>query len=180
MFIDPVTHKMAASLDACNSCRIWVGSEIMHWTFSPLRDMSFASDVATHIPETTAQLKQAVEAKDPRLGTLAMYASSETVQRYFCGRCSACVFYAVDSRPDMVDIAVGLVDSPDGARAESVFSWALGGTFSWEQDMTGTWREGLLYAAKQESEQFRIDRDYPKNWRRVLNEQKQAAQAVKT
>ncbi|KAL2131232.1 hypothetical protein VTI74DRAFT_5383 [Chaetomium olivicolor] len=170
-FADPVTHKLYASLDCCDSCRIWSGSEVVHWTFPLLRHMSFAGENAEHLPEDTSKLREALEANDSRLGTLAMYASSPRVQRYFCGSCSACVFYAVDTRPDMVDLAVGMLDSPEGARAESALSWAFGGLISWKPDMIGTWREGLLQAVERESEQWRIERGYPKNWMRVAVEQ---------
>ena len=176
-FVDPVTHKMLASLDACESCRRCAASELCNWTFSLLRHISFADgDEAGGFPQSTAELKAAVEGtegrvRDPRFGTLAFYASSPDVQRYFCGRCSAHVFYAVDSRPDLVDIAVGLLSSPDGARAESVLSWSFGGVTSWMQDMVGTWREPLLRAALKDVEEWRIERGYPKNWHRVAREQ---------
>jgi hypothetical protein len=163
-FVDPVTHKLLAGMDCCDSCRIWVGSEMMNWTFTLLKHISFAGQPAF---SNTAELKAAADAAptDPKLGTLKYYASSTDVQRYFCGRCSASVFYAVDDRPEIVDIAMGLLASPDGARAESVTSWAWGGRFSHEQDMVGTWREGMLHAVKKDSEQWRIARGYPKSWR---------------
>ncbi|KAL2131368.1 hypothetical protein VTI74DRAFT_5179 [Chaetomium olivicolor] len=181
-FVDPATHKLLGSLDCCDSCRIWAGSEVYNWTFSLLKHISFAGADRTGFPGNTSELRAAVEGKhgkprDARLGTLAIYASSSDVQRYHCGRCSASVFYAVDERPDMVDIAVGLLYAADGARAESVLSWAFGGPFSWKQDMAGTWREGFLKAVERDSEKWRIERGYPKNWRRVTSEQaEQAAQ----
>ncbi|KAK3308308.1 uncharacterized protein B0T15DRAFT_104978 [Chaetomium strumarium] len=168
-FVDPVTHKFLAGLDCCDSCRIWAGSEMMSWTFTLLKHISSAAAAAAEaggFPSNTTELRAAVDARDPRLGTLKYYASSPDVQRYFCGRCSAAVFYAVDDRPDIVDIAMGLLASPDGARAESVTSWGWGGQFSWEKDMVGTWRERMLHAVRKESEQFRIDRGYPKCWLR--------------
>jgi hypothetical protein len=175
-FVDPVTHKALGSLDGCNSCRIWNGAEVFTWTFALLKHISFPGGDGG-FPENAAELRTAVEAKDggkdrdSRLGTLAIYASSPDVQRYFCGRCSASVFYAADDRPELVDVAVGLLDSHDGARAESVISWALGGQFGWRQDMVGTWREELLVAAEKESELWRIERGYPKSWSRVAKEQ---------
>ncbi|KAJ4302038.1 hypothetical protein N0V88_002172 [Collariella sp. IMI 366227] len=184
-FVDPATHKLLASQDCCASCRIWSGSEVYNWTFSLLRHISIAGADASEFPSSTAELRAAVEGKDgkprdPRFGTLTFYASSPDVQRYHCGRCSASVFYAVDSRPSMVDIAVGVLNSPDGARAESVLSWAFGEAFSWKQDMEGTWREGILHAVERDLEQWRIERGYPKNWHRVAREKaarEKAAQA---
>jgi hypothetical protein len=175
-FVDPVTHKLLGNLDACDSCRIWGGSEVIGWTFTLLRHISFGGARGDGLPVDTAQLRAAVEPadggpRDPRYGTLAVYASSPDVQRYFCGRCSASFFYAVDDRGDMVDISLGVVDSPDGARAESVVSWSFGGEMGWRQDMLGTWREGMLLAVEKEVEQWRIERGYPKGWRRVAKEQ---------
>jgi hypothetical protein len=175
-FVDPVTHKAWGSLDACNSCRIAAGSEVTNWTYALLKHISFAGPDPQGFPENTAQLKAAVgakegEARDPRFGTITFYASSPDVQRYFCGRCSATLFYAVDDRPDMVDVAVGLLDSPDGARAESAISWSFGGEMGWRQDMIGTWREKMLYAVEKEAEEWRIERGYPKSWLRVAKEQ---------
>lgn len=175
-YVDPVTHKALGSLDACDSCRIAAGSEVYNWTFAALKHISFAGDDQGGFPTDTLQLRAATEKKDgegrdPRLGTIAFYASSPDVQRYFCGRCSATLFYAVDIRPEIVDVAVGLLDSPDGARAESVISWSLGGGMSWAQDMIGTWREGILHAVEKEVEEWRIERGYPKHWRRVAREE---------
>ncbi|KAH6641339.1 hypothetical protein F5144DRAFT_563253 [Chaetomium tenue] len=175
-FVDPTTHKGLGSLDACDSCRTAAGSEVYNWTFAKLKHISFAGANQEGFPADTLQLKAAAEAKkgegrDPRLGTITFYASSPDVQRYFCGRCSATLFYAVDERPDIVDVAIGLLHSPDGARAESVISWSFGGDMTWRQDMIGTWREGLLHAVEKEVEEWRIERGYPKHWRRVAREE---------
>jgi hypothetical protein len=174
-FVDPVTHKLLGGMDGCDSCRIWSGSEVFNWTFTLLKHLSFARAEMGAFPRDPTQLRAAVEAKDgsardSRLGTLAVYASSPDVQRYFCGRCSASVFYAVDDRPDLVDVAVGLLDSPDGARADSVISWSFGGPMVWRQDMAKTWRGRMLHAVEKEVEEWRIERGYPKGWHRVAGE----------
>ncbi|AEO63150.1 uncharacterized protein THITE_2141300 [Thermothielavioides terrestris NRRL 8126] len=170
VWIDPVTHKALVVMDCCDSCRIWNGAEVLNWTFALVEHISFAGPGADGFSKTTPELKQAFEANDGRLGTLAMYASSPEVQRYFCSKCSACVFFAINSRPEMVDIGLGLLDSPDGARAERVTSWALGGRLTWQKDFEGTWREGLLHAISRDSELWRIERGYPKNWVRAARE----------
>ncbi|KAL2175184.1 uncharacterized protein P884DRAFT_279569 [Thermothelomyces heterothallicus CBS 202.75] len=181
-FVDPVTHKFLGSLDGCDSCRIASGSEVYNWTFALLKHISFAgasSSSPAGFPEDTAQLWAVVSerdgggSRDPRFGTIAAYASSPDVQRYFCRRCSATLFYATDDRPEMVDVAVGLLDSPDGARAESAISWSFVQKMAWRQDMMGTWREGMLRAVEKEMEEWRIERKYPKSWRRVAQEQQE-------
>jgi len=182
-YIDPVTHKLLATMDACESCRISCGSEVYNWTFALLRHIAFAgAERDSSLPEDTTKLREAVEAKDgkprdPRFGKIQLFASSPDVQRYFCSGCSANLFFAVDDRPDIVDIAVGLLDSPDGARAESVLSWNFGAVMSWMEDMRGNWRQGLRDSALKEAEDFRLQRGYPKSWLRVAREAAAAAEA---
>ncbi|ORY64843.1 uncharacterized protein BCR38DRAFT_431107 [Pseudomassariella vexata] len=178
--VDPVTHKLIADFDACDSCRISSGVEIFHWMLALLRYVGFpagSDGLLEGFPATTGELRDAVAGgeeagkRDPRLGTLAYYASSIDVQRYFCSRCSACVFYVVDDRPELVDVAVGLLDSPDGARAEGVLAWNFGGRVNWRQDMFGGWREHLVKSVEIEAEKWRVERGYPKIWKQVEREE---------
>ena len=178
-FVDPDSKKLLASFDACTSCRSALGVDITHWTFALLRHIYFPNSSDT-LPQTAKELKEAVAKppgeKDPRLGALACYESSADVQRYFCSRCSATVFYACDDRQDMVDIAVGLLDSKAGARAEDVLSWNLGGKATWRQDVEGTWREGLFDAVERESEKLRIERGLGVNFARRRREERERAE----
>ncbi|KAF5670082.1 hypothetical protein FHETE_4765 [Fusarium heterosporum] len=175
-YIDPKTHKHLATLDPCNSCRLSCGVDIMSWTFALLKQIDFPQNSGeSSFPQSTNELKEAVEnsAKDKRYGSLAMYRSSPDVQRYFCSQCSAVVFYAVDDRPDLVDVAVGLLHAPDGARAESVLSWNLGAKMMGVEDYVGGWREEFANAVKETSENWRIKNDYPKAWSRIKSEKAQ-------
>ncbi|OIW29403.1 hypothetical protein CONLIGDRAFT_324678 [Coniochaeta ligniaria NRRL 30616] len=182
-FVDPESKKLLTSFDACDSCRLAFGADIVNWTFALLQHIHFAdspsSDPETKkFPQTAAELKKAVSAappgedRDPRLGTLALYESSPGAQRYFCGRCSASVFYGCDSRQDMVDVAVGVLEGPGGgaARAEEVLAWSYGGKMTWRQDVVGGWREGLVQAVEGEAEEFRVGRGLPVNFRRKIKE----------
>ncbi|SPO00273.1 uncharacterized protein DNG_03118 [Cephalotrichum gorgonifer] len=174
-FVKPKTYKYASTLDACNSCRVWVGSDLMSWTFANLSHIHFAAGTggdgsvetqlpsSTALPQTVSDLREAVTVdakdRDPRLGTLAAYQSSHDVWRYHCSRCGASVFYAVDDRPDLVDIGVGLLEHPGGARAEGLLAWSLtrvGG----EDDSKGGWREGLASGVEEEIKKWRIARGY--------------------
>lgn len=58
-------------------------------------------------------------------GTLKAYRSSEKVTRYHCARCGASVFFTSEERSDLVDISVGILDAPEGARAESWLDWRM-------------------------------------------------------
>ncbi|KAI1155579.1 Mss4-like protein [Nemania diffusa] len=181
-FVDPASNKSLGGFDACDSCRLASGSDVFHWTFVLLCHLEFPSSssdagsraLLPRFPASSVELRDAVAAnsadRDPRLGTLAFYESSPGVQRYFCSRCSACVFYAADDRPEMVDLAVGLLDSKDGARAESLISWDFGGEMVWRQDTVGGWRAGFVESIEGAAERWRIKRGYPKNWRRIQKE----------
>lgn len=200
-FVDPDNNKSLASFDACDSCRISSGLEIFHWTFFWLKHIAFplagGSDNGSQrqtLPTSTKELQSAVlaavEQRDPRLGTLKMYASSPDVQRYFCGQCSAVVFYACDDLSDQVDVALGLLRAPParatstesgdsepghgGARAEHLVSWKLGGTIGWQQDVQGGWREPMMQKVSDEAAAWRDRRGLAKNWR-VRNDEKEAA-----
>ncbi|KAK1706189.1 Mss4-like protein [Colletotrichum lupini] len=150
--VDPKTLKFKACSDSCNSCRQHFGSDIISWTFAPLTHINFSTEAASapsQFPQTIVKLKEAVlsKTKDPRLGTLAVYNSSPEVERYSCSVCSASIFYAVYDREDMVDIAVGLLDHPDGARAEGLLAWNYG-LLGWTADAAGGWREKLVARTK--------------------------------
>lgn len=164
-FVHPETKKLMASIDPCDSCRLSSGVDFWTWTFVLIRHIGFAPNAngnESSFPDDTKDLKAAVEKvgpdRDSRLGTLAYYASSDDVQRYFCSRCSASVFYAVDDRSDMVDLAVGLLDSTDGARAESLLCWSMVKTlpkFVWRDDMLNGWRKHWLQSVEAEAEEHR-------------------------
>lgn len=192
-FADPVTHKGIASFDVCDSCRIQSGTDIFHWTFALLRQIAFPPATATaptttsgaarqdssngssSFPATTSELREAVTGGDPRFGTLALYASSPDVQRYFCSRCAAVVFYCVDDRPDTLDVALGLLEAPSGARAEEFVSWILGGDSAHREDMAGGWRDGHMNAVEPAAEAWRAARKYPRHWRTVEREEAESA-----
>jgi hypothetical protein len=54
------------------------------------------------------------------------FESSPGVYREFCKSCGATVFWHCDERPGVVDVSVGLLKSPTGARAEDLLEWETG------------------------------------------------------
>lgn len=179
-FVEPDTFKLLGSFDACDSCRIPVGSEFMYWTFQLLKYIDFANASSeSPFPDSSISLKAAVSDpnRDPRFGTLTYYASSPDVQRYFCSKCSACVFYAVDDRPEMVDVSIGLLDAPDGARAEGYLAWVLG-MLTWADDMKGGWREQIAEETKNGAENWRVKTGQGISWVRAAREKKAAEAAA--
>ncbi|OBR06392.1 DUF636 domain-containing protein [Colletotrichum higginsianum IMI 349063] len=159
--INPQSLKFKASADSCDSCRLTFGSDVNAWAFAPLTHIGFdvagnSSPGLPEFPRSLAALRGAVTAtrnRDARLGTLAVYDSSPDVERYFCSRCAANVFYAVRDRDGMVDIAVGLLHHPNGARAEGLLAWSYG-KVGWDVDAAGGWREGIVTSVKSLSSEW--------------------------
>ncbi|KAH6992867.1 Mss4-like protein [Fusarium venenatum] len=172
-YVDPKSHKHLATLDPCSYCRLSVGVDVMNWTFALPAQIEFAQDSKEgSFPRNTHELKDAVQSpnRDPRYGTLAMYRSSSDVQRYFCSRCSALVFYTVDDRPDVIDVAVGLLQAPEGARAESVLVWHLGAKTMGDEEHGDSWRDTFARSVNETSERWRIEKGHPKTWARLAAE----------
>ncbi|KAF1843240.1 uncharacterized protein K460DRAFT_407604 [Cucurbitaria berberidis CBS 394.84] len=167
--IDPKTHKLLADFCGCDSCRLQSGIDTFYWTFSEMKHISFGSHNGL-FPTNKTELKKLVDAQGPSVGTLTYYASSPHVDRFFCSTCSACIFFTSDNRPELLDIAVGVLDASDGARAEGLLSWTYGAELSYREDGDGGWREGLFTRVETDAEDYRKARGYPKNWKRISDE----------
>lgn len=106
--------KWLACWDLCNDCRLVTGSHVIGWMFVPLDHIS---------PRPPA---------DFMVGSSKVYRSSEGVVRTFCGTCGATVSYSCSDRPQIIDVAVGILRAPEGVMAEN---WALWrGRLAWPQD----------------------------------------------
>ncbi|KAI1810847.1 Mss4-like protein [Poronia punctata] len=176
-FVDPTSNKSYGGFDACDSCRLSSGIDVFHWTFALVRHFAFPhsgkdTQSSSSFPQSSLELKEALAAteRDPRWGTLTFYESSSGVQRFFCGRCSACAFYATDDRSEMVDLAIGLLEAQDGSRAEGLISWDFGGKMVWKQDVRGGWRQDFVERMENAAERWRAQRGYPKSWLRIRKE----------
>jgi hypothetical protein len=159
--VDPKTHKITALFCGCDSCRLQSGVDVFNWTYTDLKYITF-SNSEKPFPASSYDLKKLVDENEPALGTLKYYSSSEDVDRYFCSTCSACIFYATTSRPTIIDVAVGVLDASDGARAEGFLSWAYGARMSSQEDGDGGWREKLFSNVVRCAEEYRVARGYPK------------------
>ena len=106
------TGTFEAYVDTCESCRRATGFEMAAWVDIPRRLLSPA----------LSELKG-----------LQCYQSSHGIWRDFCGRCGAKVFWRrdpevfgwkgdIDDAP--ISVAPGLLDAPDGVRAESWLNWS--------------------------------------------------------
>lgn len=106
--------KFLAGLCSCDSCRLASGMEITPWAFIPTIDISL--DAEGTIP---------LQSTSNTFGSLQTYNSSQGVTRSFCAVCGAIVFFSESEREKttLVDVAVGLLEAPEGARAESWLEW---------------------------------------------------------
>ncbi|KAJ8114461.1 hypothetical protein OPT61_g3658 [Boeremia exigua] len=165
--VDPNTHKLSTVFCGCDSCRLQGGIDMWYWTFIAMKHLSAAQgDVP--FPASKHELKAAIDRKDPVVGSLAYFASATRagVLRFFCSTCSATVFFGQDDRPEILDVAVGLFDAPEGARAEGFLSWSFG-EVDFKEDADGGWRAQHFDAVEKEAERWRVARGYPKNPMRV-------------
>jgi hypothetical protein len=100
--------KWYAIHDVCDTCRLVSGSAIVSW--------AFPSHAALSLPDGSPWPSSHV------FGTGKSYKSSKEVTRTFCGTCGAIVSYACDDRPEMIDIAAGLLET-NGVRGEDWLEW---------------------------------------------------------
>lgn len=87
---------------ACTSCAKASGMCAVQWAFIPKTNIS-------HLKSGSSTLKE--------------YKSSPGATRYFCSRCGASVFWTEAEDPQVVDVAVGLLNAESGARADDWLDW---------------------------------------------------------
>jgi hypothetical protein len=110
--------KYLAGNCACESCRKIAGFDIVQWTFIPIAGLSLANDEPFKLP----------------FGTIQSYQSSARRVRWFCSKCGANVFWTGEERPTLIDVSVGLLDAPSGARAEEWLQWDLADRVSFKEE----------------------------------------------
>lgn len=101
-------RRYDAVLCACDSCRFTTGFELVAWAFVPRANIRMVNGSPFELESDT----------------LTHYESSSGITRDFCSTCGATAFYRKDSRkPEMWDVAVGLLQAESGVRAEDWLSW---------------------------------------------------------
>ncbi|KAK8029856.1 hypothetical protein PG993_011147 [Apiospora rasikravindrae] len=119
------TTRYLAGTCACRSCRLTSGFEIQTWAFIPRSNIYLR--VGGAIPDL-GSIEDAYQpldfaAPEGNKSVLQSYESSPGVLREFCARCGANVFWHDKWRPDLIDVSVGLLDAPEGVRAEDWLDW---------------------------------------------------------
>ncbi|KAH0841300.1 hypothetical protein FOPE_06426 [Fonsecaea pedrosoi] len=118
------THYVAG-LCACRSCRLAIGVSFQPWAYIPPSNIRHA--------DTGAIVKFGREPDEEgsnEITTLRHIWSSKNACRSFCGRCGATVFYWNNSRPEVVDVSVGVLRGQNGAMARDWLSWRKEGPSS--------------------------------------------------
>ena len=107
-WLNSTKTKYTAVICVCDSCRLSAGVDIIPLTYVP----------KINVKHTDGSVITGYE-----FGTIKAYRSSAKAVRYFCARCSACVFFVADNRPALPDIHIGLFDAKSGALAEDWLDW---------------------------------------------------------
>lgn len=101
------TGKLAAFFDVCTSCRTVMGFEILSWATVPRRLITAPdTDLQSYLSDTSK---------------VTHYKTSETVDRYFCTKCAASVFYYKHGLDDL-DLSLGLLQ-PDNNQEVRILNW---------------------------------------------------------
>ena len=136
----PSSTRYTAGLCACNTCRKSSGFDIQPWAFIPLVNLHEAEDGGAR-PLDIDAMKKTTD------GFLKTHYSSPGKYRDFCGRCGATIFWHCDERPGLIDVSIGLMEAPEGARAEDWLD-LFTGRVSFEEEavnksFVGSLKEGL-------------------------------------
>jgi len=99
--------KYLAGTCACRSCRLGSGSPIQAWAFVPKANIIQPDGTPLRFDT----------------GTLRCIESSPRCYREFCSVCGATVFWHCQERPELIDVSVGVLRAPEGARAETWLEW---------------------------------------------------------
>ncbi|KIV97787.1 hypothetical protein PV10_01495 [Exophiala mesophila] len=101
------TGKFPSFFDTCTSCRTATGFEILSWITVPRRlIMTPATDLQSYLSDSSK---------------VTHYKTSESVDRYFCSRCAASVFYYKHGLDDL-DLSLGLLQSHSNREAR-ILDW---------------------------------------------------------
>ncbi|KPM41034.1 hypothetical protein AK830_g5541 [Neonectria ditissima] len=111
-------NKYLTGTCACRSCHLISGFEVQTWAFIPSANIFFhvlqQGGAKSIVPLDFVTLPS---------GILTSYSSSPNVRREFCGTCGATVFWHEEYPDDVIDVSVGLLRAPGGARAENWLEW---------------------------------------------------------
>ena len=119
---------------SCRSCRLHTGVSLAPWAYIPpvqIINPHTGKSVVQHRAATTGT---AAEYANKGL-SLTHYFSSDQSCRSFCNVCGAAVFFSMDKRPEIINVAAGLLRAEEGVMARCWMSWQWG-RVSWKEEST--------------------------------------------
>ena len=131
--------KHIAMACACRSCRLHTGNSLATWIYVPPMQI-----INPHTGKPVVQHRAALPPPDRNIVntaahsanrglTLKHYWSSPESCRSFCGVCGAAVFYTMDKRQEIINVAAGLLWAEEGVMARGWLSWQWG-RVSWKEE----------------------------------------------
>jgi hypothetical protein len=127
-------EKHYAATCVCRSCRLHQGVSLATWIYVPPQ-MIINPHTERPLAQYHANTSKAAADEANAGQSLGHYWSSELCCRSFCRICGAAVFYNADDRPEITNIAAGILRADEGILARSSLSWAWGKT-SCEEEAT--------------------------------------------
>ena len=135
-----LNDKHIAMTCVCRYCRLHTGTSLAPWVYIPpvqIINPQTSKPVVQHraaLPPDPKVVNTAAQSANIGL-TLKHYWSSPDCCRSFCSHCGAAVFYTVDRRQEVVNIAAGLLRAEEGVMARRWLSWQWG-RVSWKDEAT--------------------------------------------
>jgi hypothetical protein len=132
-----------ALLCACGYCRLTVGAmsfasnayvmpENIVIKDEETGEMKSAFDYTSE-SESTGNLRETTESLQKVFPGLKCYYSAEDTRRSFCGTCGACIFFERESRPQCVNVSIGILRARSGVLARDWVEWERDFVWSTEE-----------------------------------------------
>lgn len=130
---EKIPTKYQARACVCRACRLAFGVSLTTYAYIPPPQIL---NPHTGEPLAYAHAAETAEGRDANRGLEALthYWSSENACRSFCGMCGSTVFFWYEKRPEIVNVAAGILRAEEGALARRWLYWQPG-MASWKDEV---------------------------------------------
>lgn len=136
------TRKWLAHMDLSDDSRLVNGANVISW-------MSVSADhIMPRLP------------KDLLIGSAKAYRLTKDALLVFCGTCGATIFSHSEGRPEIVDVAMGILRAPAGAMAEDWNVWKT--EVSWPESGM-RYQAGFARALTEGMQRWGAERGHPRD-----------------
>ncbi|KAF2093197.1 hypothetical protein NA57DRAFT_61715 [Rhizodiscina lignyota] len=119
----------------CRYCRLGSGQSLSVNTYIMPENVIIGDKSPFDYTSYDKEAKVKSTALQDAIPGLRCYASSDDVRRSFCGKCGASIFWERESRPQVVNVAVGILRADSGCLASEWIQW------DWKKIW---WKEGAV------------------------------------